>query len=165
MRMDLQRAGAWAPLRTLCGHFTACGAGTRSNAPSPTTAQARGSWRSTRATLTPPRLAPETHSGCLRSRPNVGNICSLTRSKLRRPGSRNCSTSSSRGRPRSLTTTLTRLRSASIVQCSDDEEAGHRLDLSCKPRGHWTRSPQDPEYSGHWELNEPKPHVAEEGPG
>lgn len=34
-----------------------------------------------------------------------------------------------------------------------------------KPIGHWTRSPEEPEYGGHWEVDEPRPHIEEEGPG
>jgi hypothetical protein len=34
-----------------------------------------------------------------------------------------------------------------------------------KPPSHWARFPGDPEYFGHWEVYEPKPHIAGEGPG
>jgi hypothetical protein len=35
----------------------------------------------------------------------------------------------------------------------------------CEPRGYWPRQPGEPEYSGHWEHEEPEPHMVEDGPG
>jgi hypothetical protein len=35
----------------------------------------------------------------------------------------------------------------------------------CEPRGYWPRDPRGPEYVGHWEHEEPSPHMVEEGPG
>jgi hypothetical protein len=34
-----------------------------------------------------------------------------------------------------------------------------------KPDGYWPRAPGEPEYSAHWEADEPRPHIVEEGPG
>ena len=32
-------------------------------------------------------------------------------------------------------------------------------------QGPWARLPGDPPFSGHWEAEEPTPHLVEEGPG